>query len=163
MPWHSASLPALSQCATPAAAPELRVFDPSLIDKAIDPCENFYRFSCNGWFKRNPLPADQTSYGRFTELFELNRLQLKQILEDAAKPSPTRSANEQKIGDDYSSCMDTATVNKLGLTPLQPELDRIAALKTSAELPAFWRICTPSASTPSSVWAPTRTTPTPLQ
>ena len=50
------------------AAPELRVFDPSLIDKTVDPCENFYRFSCNGWFKRNPLPADQTSYGRFTEL-----------------------------------------------------------------------------------------------
>jgi len=46
----------------------LRVFDPSLIDKTVDPCDNFYRFSCNGWFKRNPLPADQTRYGRFTEL-----------------------------------------------------------------------------------------------
>ena len=70
---------ALSQTAAPAATPELRVFDSSLIDKTIDPCENFYRFSCNGWFKRNPLPPDQTSYGRFTELAELNRLRLKQI------------------------------------------------------------------------------------
>jgi len=55
--------PALSQSApsgapAPAAAAELRVFDSSLIDKTIDPCENFYRFSCNGWFKRNPLPPD---------------------------------------------------------------------------------------------------------
>ena len=41
--------------------PELRVFDPSLIDKTIDPCENFYRYSCNGWFKRNPLPPDQAT------------------------------------------------------------------------------------------------------
>src|SRR3954453_20099010 len=65
-----------------AAQPvELRVFDASLIDKSVDPCDNFYRFSCNGWFKRNPLPADQTVYGRFTELLELNRLHLKQILE----------------------------------------------------------------------------------
>ena len=64
---------------------ELRVFDPSLIDKTVDPCENFYRYSCNGWFKRNPLPPDQTRYGRFTELYELNRLHLKQILEDASK------------------------------------------------------------------------------
>jgi len=114
--------------ATPVAAPELRVFDPSLIDKSVDPCDNFYRYSCNGWF----------SYGRFTELHELNRLHLRQILEQAAAPTSgrsgnehPRSANEQKIGDEYASCMDTATIDKLGIAPLKPELDRIAAL-TSA-------------------------------
>jgi len=145
---------ALGQATPPAAppglippelpvTPGLKVFDASLIDTAVDPCENFYRFSCNGWFKRNPLPADQVAYGRFTELYELNRLHLKQILEEAATPAKgsaaasPRSANEQKIGDEYSSCMDTSTVNKLGLTPLQPELDRIAAMKTAADLPAL--------------------------
>src|ERR1035437_9944666 len=65
--------------AAPPAPTELRVFDPSLVDKTIDPCENFYRYSCNGWFKRNPLPADQAVYGRFTELAELNRVHLKEI------------------------------------------------------------------------------------
>ncbi len=134
-----AATPAFSQNAAPAtpAAPELRVFDTSLIDKTVDPCENFYRYSCNGWFKRNPLPPDQTSYGRFTELFELNRLHLKQILEDNSKPDPNRTPNEQKIGDEYASCMDTANVNKLGLTPIQPELDRIAALRSADELPVL--------------------------
>ncbi len=131
-----ACIPAVGQTAA-SSAPELRVFDPTLIDKTIDPCDNFYQYSCNGWFKRNPLPPDQTSYGRFTELFELNRLHLKQILEDAAKPATTRSANEQKIGDEYASCMDTAAVNKQGIAPLQLELDRIAALKSMAELPAL--------------------------
>ncbi|MGB8258973.1 MAG: M13 family metallopeptidase [Terracidiphilus sp.] len=130
-----AAVPALAQTPAPAAAPELKVFDPSLIDKTVDPCENFYRFSCNGWFKRNPLPADQASYGRFTELAELNRQILKRILEEVSAPSATRTANEQKIGDEYASCMDTATVNKLGIAPLGPELDRIARLKTVAELP----------------------------
>jgi len=122
---------------------DLRVFDPSLVDKTVDPCDNFYRYSCNGWFKRNPLPADQTSYGRFTELYELNRLHLKEILEQVA-PSATagannhpRTANEQKIGDDYASCMDTSAINSLGIKPLQPELDRIAALKSAAQLPAL--------------------------
>jgi endothelin-converting enzyme/putative endopeptidase len=136
--------PALCQTAAPSATPaatpaahELRVFDPSLIDKSVDPCQNFYRYSCNGWFQRNPLPADQASYGRFTELFELNRQHLRKILEEAAVPSPARSPNEQKIGDEYASCMDTATINRLGLAPIQPELDRIAALKTAAELPAL--------------------------
>ncbi len=135
-----AAAPALCQVAAPAAtvsAPELRVFDASLVDKTVDPCENFYRYSCNGWFKRNPLPADQAVYGRFTELAELNRLHLKQILEAAAVPTATRSANEQKIGDEFASCMDTATVNKLGIAPLQPELDRIAALGSAATLPGL--------------------------
>jgi putative endopeptidase len=122
---------------SPSAQPELKVFDPSLIDKSVDPCENFYRYSCNNWFKRNPLPADQTSYGRFTELFELNRLHLREILEAAAVPSASRTPNEQKIGDEYASCMDTSAIDKLGLTPLQPELDRIAALKSRAQLPAL--------------------------
>jgi endothelin-converting enzyme/putative endopeptidase len=130
-----AAAPGLAQTAAPAAAPELRVFDPALIDTTVDPCENFYRFSCNGWFKRNPLPPDQTSYGRFTELAELNRRHLKQILEGAATPSPTRTANEQKIGDEYATCMDTAAIDKLGIAPLEPELDRIAALRSLGELP----------------------------
>jgi endothelin-converting enzyme/putative endopeptidase len=135
-----AAAPGLCQTSAPvaaASAPELRVFDASLVDKTVDPCENFYRYSCNGWFKRNPLPADQTAYGRFTELAELNRLHLRQILGQAAIPSATRTANEQKIGDEYVSCMDTAAVDKLGIAPLKPELDRIAALGTAAELPAL--------------------------
>ena len=130
-----------AQATSPGAESALKVFDAALIDKSVDPCENFYRFSCNGWFKRNPLPADQASYGRFTELSELNRLHLRQILEEESPSSATRSkeiprsANEQKIGDEYASCMDTAAVNKLGIAPLKAELDRIAALRTAAGLP----------------------------
>lgn len=132
--------PLFGQTSAPAISPsktELRVFDPSLIDKSVDPCENFYRYSCNGWFKRNPLPPDQASYGRFTELYERNRIELKQILEQAAVPSPSRTPNEQKIGDEYASCMNTAAIDKLGIAPLQPELDRIEALKSATELPVL--------------------------
>ena len=136
-----ASLPALSFAqvanAPAASTAELHVFDPSLIDTSVSPCDNFYRFSCNGWFKRNPLPPDQTSFGRFTELFELNRLHLKEILEQASNPASSRTANEQKIGDEYASCMDTSAIDKAGIAPLQPELDRIAALKSKDELPAL--------------------------
>ena len=132
-----AAVPAISQPAVPAAAQEPRVFDPTLIDKTVDPCDNFYKFSCNGWFQRNPLPPDQTAYGRFTELYELNRKHLREMLEAAAAPSATRTANEQKVGDEYASCMDTAAIDKLGIAPLRPELDRIAALKSTDELPAL--------------------------
>ncbi len=137
----TAAIPAICQIVpapTPTKSPELRVFDGSLVDKTVDPCENFYRYSCNGWFKRNPLPADETSYGRFTELAELNRLHLKQILEQTALADHMkRNANTAKIGDEYASCMDTTSINKLGLSPLFPELDKIAALKSAADLPVL--------------------------
>ncbi len=134
-----AAAPAYSQdqAVSAQSSHELRVFDSSLVDKSVNPCENFYRYSCNGWFKRNPLPPDQTSYGRFTELYELNRLHLKEILEEASKPGANRTPNEQKIGDEYASCMDTDAINKLGLVPIQPELDRIAALRKPDELPVL--------------------------
>jgi putative endopeptidase len=134
-----AAAPALSQTHIESAQTthELRVFDTSLVDSAVNPCENFYRFSCNNWFKRNPLPADQAAYGRFTELFELNRLHLKDILQEASKADSNRTPNEQKIGDEYASCMDTAAINKLGIAPIKPELDRIAALRRTDELPVL--------------------------
>ena len=127
----------LASAQQPAPAHPLRVFDTSLIDTTVPACENFYKFSCDGWFARNPLPADQTSYGRFTELFELNRQHLREILEASAAGGASRIPNEQKIGDEYASCMDTASIDKLGIAPLQPELDRIAALNSKADLPAL--------------------------
>ncbi|HEX7729968.1 MAG TPA: M13 family metallopeptidase [Terracidiphilus sp.] len=120
-----------------AAAPELRVFDATLIDKSVDPCENFYQFACSGWLKRNPLPADKTSYGRYEELYELNRSHLHDLLEQASAPAESRTPNQQKVGDEYASCMDTAAIEKAGLKPVQPELDRIAALKSKSDLPAL--------------------------
>ena len=127
----------VTDATAPSSTPELRVFDPSLIDTSVNACENFYQYSCNGWLKRNPLPADQTSYGRFHELYELNRLHLRHILESDEADSATRTPNEQKIGDEYASCMDTAAIDQKGIKPLEPEMARIAALKSKSELPAL--------------------------
>ena len=113
---------------------QLKGLDPNLMDKSVDPCVDFYQYSCGGWLKQNPVPADQSSYGRDTELTERNRLILRDILEKASTNDPKRSAVDQKIGDFYSACMDEGTIEKKGLTALKPELDRIAALKSKADL-----------------------------
>jgi len=118
----------------PARILQLKGMDPALMDKSIDPCVDFYQYSCGGWLKQNPVPADQASYGRDTELAERNRLILRDILEKAAAERPDRSATEQKIGDYYATCMDEEAIEKKGAAALKPELDRIAALKSKDEL-----------------------------
>ncbi len=110
--------------------------DVSAIDRSVDPCVDFYQFSCGSWLKNNPIPADQAAWGRFNELAERNRAILHDILENAAK-APNRSANEQKTGDFYATCIDEEGINKKGATVLKPYFDRIDAVKSKADLPGL--------------------------
>ncbi len=109
--------------------------DLSGLDRKTDPCQDFYQFACGGWLKNNPIPADQSSWGRFHEVAEKNRLLLKDILEKASAAEKP-SAEEQKLGDFYSSCMDEEKVESLGVGPVRPELARIDALNSTLSLPA---------------------------
>jgi putative endopeptidase len=109
-------------------------FDLNALDKSADPCENFYQYACGTWIKDHPVPADRGRYGRFDELEEHNRAVLRDILEKAAAPDPKRSAVMQKIGDYYASCMDEKKIDALGAKPIVPEMDRIAALNSRADL-----------------------------
>ncbi|MGZ4900435.1 MAG: M13 family metallopeptidase [Candidatus Angelobacter sp.] len=125
--------------AMPLAAQEGKTTSNSVVtalDKSADPCVDFYQFACGGWIKNNPIPADHPIWSRFGELAERNRTVLRGILEDSAKATK-RSANEQKIGDYYASCLDEDSINKKGIAVLKPEFDRIAGLKDKAGLPAL--------------------------
>src|SRR4051812_44303426 len=113
-------------------------YTPSLdvpsMDKTVDPCVDFYMYSCGGWNKKNPIPGDQASWDVYGKLANENRMFLWGILEEAAKPSANRSAVDQKIGDFFSSCMDESAVNKLGATPLKGDLATINGMKSTAYL-----------------------------
>jgi endothelin-converting enzyme/putative endopeptidase len=118
----------------PAAAPRASNDRSVDMDKSADPCVDFYQFACGSWKKNNPIPSDQSIWSRFGELAERNRTVLRGILENAAKATQ-RNADEQKIGDYYSSCMDEAAIEKKGIAALKPEFDRINALNDKAALP----------------------------
>ena len=109
-------------------------FDLNALDRAADPCVDFYQYACGTWLAKNPIPPDQSRWGRFNALQERNRAILREILEESSRQDPKRSAVEQKIGDYYASCMDTATIERKGTEPLKPDLDRIAGLRNKTEL-----------------------------
>ena len=104
------------------------------IDKTADPCVSFYQYSCGNWLKKAEIPADQTSWGSFTDLRERNTAIMRDILEKVSSDDPSRNSIDQKIGDFYGSCMDEKAVNAKGIDPLKPELDRIAAVKDKPAL-----------------------------
>jgi len=108
-------------------------FDLGAIDRKANPCQDFYQYACGTWLTTHPIPSDHASYGRFTELDDRNQLILRDILEKAAA-APNPDANTKKIGDYFASCMDETTINAKGLAPLQPELDRINAMQSNADL-----------------------------
>ena len=126
----------LSIVVTAAPRADLHGVSTADMDRTCAPCKDFNQFANGGWVAKNPIPAAYPTWGVGNIVNERNREILHQMLEEAAKTSAPHGSNEQKIGDYYGTCMDVSSIDRQGLTPLQPELDRIAALNSIAGLEA---------------------------
>ena len=114
----------LATAQQPAATNYTPALDVTAMDRTIDPCVDFFAYSCGGWIKKNPIPPDQSSWDTYSKMQDENLAQLRGILEAAAVPDPKRNAVDQKIGDYYASCTDEKAIDAKGADPLKPSLEQ---------------------------------------
>jgi putative endopeptidase len=116
--------------ATPPPGKKKKKFiDPVNMDLTVRPGDNFYLYANGAWVKNNPVPPSKTRWGSFDELREESLRRLRVLLDEAAA-NASKDAQSQKIGDFYTSGMDSAALEGLGYQPIQADLDRIAGLSS---------------------------------
>jgi len=110
------------------------VLDVTSMDPSVDPCTDFFTYSCGTWIKKNPIPPDQTSWSVYSKLEDDNKAILREILESASSPAGKRDVVTQKIGDYYAACMDEKAIDAAAIKPLQPVLDQIQQLNSKRDI-----------------------------
>ena len=107
------------------------------MDTAVDACTDFYQYSCGGWIKKNPIPSDQSAWSVYGKLADDNQHFLWGVLSSLAAQGGPHTPPQRQIGDYFAACLDQATVDRLGATPLQNDLRSIDGMRSLRELPAL--------------------------
>ena len=147
------SLAVLLACAAavPALAQGALGLDTLAMDRTVRPQDDLFRYVNGRWLETTPIPADRSRYGAFDLLREAAETNLRAIAEDAAA-GRVDDPDAAKIGAYFTAYMDTARVEALGVAPLQPDLDRIDAVASTADLARYFA-GTPASFGPSPVRA----------
>jgi putative endopeptidase len=104
-------------------------------DTTVNPATDFFNYANNGWFKKNPISSTDSNNGIMRTVIDTINGQIKSICEKSANDkSAVKGSNKQKIGDFYASGMDTITIEKAGLSPLNSEIKKINEVKDVAGL-----------------------------
>ena len=127
----AATPPPAAESTSPSLSSGIRLEN---FDRNVRPQDDFYRYVNGTWLAKTDIPSDRNNYGAFAMLEDEAERNLRAIVEEAAKANAPAGSDRQLIGAFYTSYMDEAKAESLGLAPLQPELDRIAAIKDRGAL-----------------------------
>jgi len=123
---------ALATATTAVSAP--LGIDVAGMNKAAVPGDDFYGYTNGTWLATTEIPADRGSWGGGSALAEETNKRVAALLDAVAKNRAAATAVERIAADFYTAFMDEAAIEKRGLAPLQPRLQRIAAVKDKAAL-----------------------------
>ncbi len=106
------------------------------MDPTADPAQDFYRFAAGRWLDQAVIPETESQVGGFVALFRQVNEQILTLLQNAAAHSTTAPLGSvgQQVGDFFASALDVQRLDALGLTPLQPEFDRIDGITNLTDL-----------------------------
>ena len=106
--------------------------DTAGMDKSVAPGDDFFEYANGLWAKNTPIPPDKARYGMFNVLDDLSKERTRTIIEEQSKDP------NSKIGNVFASFMDEATIEAKGLTPFEPWLNEVRAIKSKKDLPKLY-------------------------
>ena len=104
------------------------------LDRTTRPQDDLFQFANGGWLAATDIPGDRSGIGFSQIMRDRNDDRIKTIIADLQEKQLTAGTNDQKINDLYAAYMNVDAVNAAGIAPLQPMLDRVAALATHAQV-----------------------------
>jgi len=117
-----------------SSADQRKFIDPANMDLSVKPGDDFFEYANGNWIKQNTIPAKETRWGSFNILRQENTNKLLGLLNDVSKNSYPQGSLEQRVGDLYSSAMDTVTIEKLGYDPIKGDLNRIDSIASIGDV-----------------------------
>ncbi len=118
----------LATAFSPFAAAQVRDsgIDPDGFDKSVRAQDDLFLHVNGRWLLKTEIPADKSNYGSFNKLVDEAQLNIRELIEDAAKNS--RDENGRKVGNFFNSYMNETLVEQLGIKPIAAEISKISAI-----------------------------------